>query len=137
MSDISLPSQSVVSSAPSTGGHVAQTTSGHNVHPASGHDVRHEQKRYLAVYAVLVAGTVLTVAMYYVHFEALWQTVGVALLIAAAKATCVAAIFMHLWHGQRDIYKVVAYTGVAVAFMFALTIYAHYSLPALGHYLLK
>lgn len=98
------------------------------------HEIRGEQQRYLAVYAVLVVGTALTVAMYYVHFEALWQTVGVALLIAAAKATCVAAIFMHLWHGPRDICKVAIFTGVIVAFMFALTIYAHLSLPAMGHY---
>jgi caa(3)-type oxidase subunit IV len=118
MSNISLSSESVVSTARSE----------------DAHEIRGEQQRYLAVYAVLVVGTVLTVAMYYVHFEALWQTVGVALLIAAAKATCVATIFMHLWHGQRDIYKVVIFTGVIVAFMFALTIYAHFSLPALGHY---
>ncbi|HWG45346.1 MAG TPA: cytochrome C oxidase subunit IV family protein [Gemmataceae bacterium] len=102
---------------------------------AEAHEIRHEQKRYLAVYAVLVVGTVLTVAMYYVHFEVLWQTVGVALLIAATKATCVAAIFMHLWHGQRDIYKILFFTGVFVAAMLALTTYAHFSLPGIGHYL--
>lgn len=119
MSEMSLPPTSAVSSASST----------------NEHDVRHEQKRYLAVYAVLVAGTILTVAMYYVHFDALWQTVAVALLIAAAKATCVAAIFMHLWHGQQDVYKVLLYTAVCVAIMFALVIYSHFSLPALGHYL--
>lgn len=106
-----------------------------NVPVENPHDVQHEQKRYLAVYAVLVVGTVLTVAMYYVHFEELWQTVGVALLIAATKAAFVAAIFMHLWHGQRDIYKILFFTGVFVATMFALTTYAHFSLPGLGHYL--
>jgi caa(3)-type oxidase subunit IV len=103
--------------------------------PAVTHGIRGEQQRYLTVYAVLIVGTVLTVVMYYIHFEALWQTVGVALLIAVAKATCVAAIFMHLWRGQRDVHKVVFYTGVIVAIMFTLTIYAHFSLPALGYYL--
>lgn len=126
MSHITLSSESAVTPAPSANGH-----------SPGAHEVRHEQKRYMAVYAVLVVGTVLTVAMYYVHFEELWQTVGVALLIAAAKATCVAAIFMHLWHGQRDVYKVVVYTGVVVAFMFALTIYSYFSLPTLAHHLLK
>jgi caa(3)-type oxidase subunit IV len=101
---------------------------------AGADDMGREQRRYLTVYAVLVVGTVFTVAMYYVHFEALWHTVAVALLIAAAKATCVAAIFMHLWHGQRDVYKIVFYTGVIAAIMLALTTYSHYSLPALGHY---
>jgi len=119
MSNISLSAESAVPSSPST----------------DAHEFRGEQKLYLAVYAVLVVGTVLTVAMYYVHFEALWQTVGVALLIAAAKATFVAAIFMHLWHGQRDVYKVVFYTVVIVAFLFALTVFSRFSLPTLGHYL--
>lgn len=102
---------------------------------ASAHDVRREQRRYLAVYAVLIAGTVLTVAMYYVHFDAAWQTVGVALLIASVKAACVAAIFMHLWHGQRDLYKLLFLTAVFAAVLFALTTYARFSLPRLGHYL--
>ncbi|HJT35034.1 MAG TPA: cytochrome C oxidase subunit IV family protein [Pirellulales bacterium] len=103
--------------------------------PAGAHDLQREQKHYLAVYAVLVAGTVLTVAMYYVHFEALWQTVTVALLIAAAKAACVAAIFMHMWHGQRDVYKLLFFTGVFVATLFVLTTYSLFSLPGSGHYL--
>jgi caa(3)-type oxidase subunit IV len=119
MSNISLNPESAVPYASSAG------TPG----------IRREQQRYLVVYAVLIVGTALTVSMYYVHFEALWQTVGVALLIAVAKATCVAAIFMHLWHGQRNVYRVVFYTGVIVAIMFALTIYAHFSLPVLGYYL--
>ncbi len=103
--------------------------------PAAAHDVRREQQRYLAVYAVLIVGTVLTVAMYYVHFEAVWQTVSVALLIAAVKATCVAVIFMHLWHGQRDIYTLLVFTAVFAAVMLGLTTYSHLSLPGSGHYL--
>ena len=97
--------------------------------------LKREQKRYLAVYAALILCTVLTVAMYYVHFEALWQTVAVALVIAAAKAAFVAAIFMHLWHGQRGVYRLLCFTGVFAATMFALTIYSLFSLPGSGHYL--
>lgn len=107
--------------------------------PAASHagveQIQGEQNRYLAVYATLICGTALTVAMYYVHFEALWQTVAVALVIAAAKAACVAAIFMHLWHGQRDVYRLLFVTGVFAATMFALTIYSIFSLPGTGHYL--
>lgn len=99
------------------------------------HEIRREQKRYLAVYAVLLAGTALTVAMYYVHFDVLWQTVTVALSIAAAKAACVAAIFMHLWHGQRGIYKLLIFTGVFMAAMLGLSVYSLFSLPDSGHYL--
>jgi caa(3)-type oxidase subunit IV len=118
MSNISPPPESAVPSVPT----------------ADAHEIRHEQRRYLAVYAVLVVGTVLTVAMYYIHFEALWQTVGVALLIAATKATFVAAIFMHLWHGQRDIYRMLFFTAVFAVGMFVLTTYAHFRLPGVGHY---
>ena len=104
--------------------------------PAVGpHETKREQQRYLTVYAVLIAGTVLTVAMYYVHFDEVWQTVSVALLIAAVKAAFVAAVFMHLWHGQRDVYRLLLFTGLFVAVLFALTTYSHFSLPGSGHYL--
>ncbi|HVX62639.1 MAG TPA: cytochrome C oxidase subunit IV family protein [Pirellulales bacterium] len=107
--------------------------------PAAPHagvqQIQNEQKRYLAVYATLICGTALTVAMYYVHFEALWQTVAVALVIAAVKAACVATIFMHLWQGQRDVYRLLLFTGAFAATMFALTIYSIFSLPGTGHYL--
>jgi caa(3)-type oxidase subunit IV len=102
--------------------------------PADAHDVRREQKRYLVVYTVLVAGTALTVAMYYVHFDEPWQTVATALSIAAAKAACVAAVFMHLWHGQRGVYKLLLFTGVFVAAMFALSVFSLFDLPGSGHY---
>jgi caa(3)-type oxidase subunit IV len=102
------------------------------VTPADVHHFQLEQKRFLAVYAVLVVGTVLTVAMYYVHFEEMWQTVSVALLIAAAKGTCVAAVFMHLWRGERDIYLIILYTGVVVAGLFGLSVFSIFSVPGPG-----
>lgn len=97
--------------------------------------VRLEQKRFLTVYAVLVVGTVLTVAMYYVHFEQMWQTIAVALLIATVKGSFVAAVFMHLWHGERDIYTILLYTAVVVAGLFALSIFSIYNVPGTGHFL--
>lgn len=97
--------------------------------------VREEQKRFLAVYGVLVVGTVLTVAMYYVHFAEMWQTIGVALLIAAVKASFVAAVFMHLWHGERDIHGIILYTCVGVTALFALSIFSIYNIPGTGHFL--
>lgn len=97
--------------------------------------VRREQQHYLAVYGVLVAGTILTVAMYYVHFDEVWQTVGVALLIAAVKASFVAAIFMHLLHGQRDVFKIMFCTGVFAVCMLALSVSSLFSIPGSGHYL--
>jgi len=84
---------------------------------------------------MLILGTALTVAMYYAHFEAVWQMVTVALLIATVKAACVASIFMHLWHGQRDIYRILFFTGVFAATMLGFFTYSLFSLPGSGHYL--
>jgi caa(3)-type oxidase subunit IV len=107
--------------------------------PAGDHDdhehVRLEQKRFLIVYGVLVVGTILTVAMYYVHFEEMWQTIAVALLIAAVKGAFVAAVFMHLWHGERDIHTILLYTGVAVAALFGLSIFSIFNVPGTGRFL--
>jgi caa(3)-type oxidase subunit IV len=73
--------------------------------------------------------------MYYVHFEEVWQAVAVALLIATAKAAFVAAVFMHLWHGERNIYHILAYTAVVVLGLFTLTIFSLFSVPGSGLYL--
>jgi caa(3)-type oxidase subunit IV len=103
--------------------------------PEDVHHVRLEQRRFLIVYAVLIVGTVLTVAMYYVHFEEAWQTIAVALLIATVKGACVAAVFMHLWHGERDIHRILLYTGVVVAALFGLSIFSIFNVPGPGHFL--
>ena len=52
------------------------------------------RRTYFAVYAALVALTVVTVAVSYVHLG--MMNVFVALLIASAKASLVALYFMHL-----------------------------------------
>jgi caa(3)-type oxidase subunit IV len=121
--DVALPSvQPTPPASPATDHH-------HHEH------VRLEQKRFLTVYAVLVVGTVLTVAMYYVHFEEMWQTIAVALLIASVKGSFVAAVFMHLWHGERDIYRIILYTAVVVAALFGLSIFSIFNVPGTGHFL--
>lgn len=98
--------------------------------------VLHMRKLFLRVYGVLVVGTVLTVAMYYVYFEEMWQTVTVAMLIASAKGSCVAAVFMHLWHAQKSLSTILVYTGVVAVGLFALTIYSFFSVPA-PHYFVR
>lgn len=125
MSDTSLSPAPPVTSAPPVS----------HASPAGGHDLQRVRQRFLVVYAILVLGTALTVAMYYVHFDAVWQTVTVALGIAAFKGACVAAIFMHLWHGERHVHRILFFTGVFAAGMLGLSTYAVYSLPDLAHYL--
>lgn len=98
--------------------------------------VLHMRKQFLRVYGVLVVGTVLTVAMYYVYFEQMWQTVTVAMLIASVKGSCVAAVFMHLWRAHRSLYTILLYTGVVAVGLFALSVYSIFSVPA-PHYFVR
>ena len=58
-------------------------------------DVSKHVKAYYAVFAVLAVMTIVTVAVAQFHFSDVGN-VAVALLIAAFKASLVAAIFMHL-----------------------------------------
>lgn len=90
-----------------------------------------DRKKYLGVFGVLFVGTVVTVLMYFVYFEKMWQTVSVALLIATFKATCVAAIFMHLYDEQKLVYRILYPTMFFVAGLFILTIWAYYDPPAM------
>jgi caa(3)-type oxidase subunit IV len=120
--------------ATTSGGAPSHATATIAASPERIHHVQLEQKRFLLVYAVLIVGTVLTVGMYYVHFAEMWQTIAVALLIAAVKATFVAAVFMHLWHSERDIYRILLYTGVVAVGLFTLSILSLFSVPGQGLY---
>jgi cytochrome c oxidase subunit 4 len=82
-----------------------------------GHDVASHIKGYIAVFVALLVGTVITVGMYYVHFDSMAVTVAVALFIASIKAFLVAGYFMHLLTEKKLIYSMLAMTMV---FFFAL-----------------
>jgi cytochrome c oxidase subunit 4 len=68
----------------------------HHTHPNDGNVHPHiaPLRVYLGVFAALIALTVLTVAVSYVHLGA-WN-LAVAMIIASIKASLVAMIFMHL-----------------------------------------
>ncbi|MBG90055.1 MAG: hypothetical protein CMO80_24590 [Verrucomicrobiales bacterium] len=87
------------------------------------------KKKYWKVFWVLMFGTFITVAMYFVYFEKMWQTVTVALLIATAKATCVAAIFMHLWGEKKLVYQILYATVFFFIGLMWLTLWAMNDAP--------
>lgn len=89
------------------------------------------KKKYWAVFGVLLVGTIVTVLMYYVYFEKMWQTVTVALIIASFKATCVGAIFMHLSDEKKLVYRILYPTVFFVAGLFLLTVWAYLDPPAM------
>ena len=77
--------------------------------------IKKHVRSYLAVFAALLVGTIVTVGLYYVHFEKLWVTVTVALFVASIKGTLVACYFMHLISERRAIYS----TLLVTVFFFA------------------
>jgi cytochrome c oxidase subunit 4 len=89
-------------------------------------------RQYIWVFVALLVGTVLTVAVSYVHFGAEDSHVGnvtVALIIATAKAALVAGFFMHLVSEKRSIYTMLATTGVFFVGLIVLTIFAFFDTP--------
>jgi len=108
---------------------------------AAEHVAAHVRK-YVMVGGLLLAFTIITVALSYVDFGALFShilgvnlsaaqgrkaNVTVALLVATFKAGLVAAIFMHLWAEKRLIYRILIFTGFFVLGLFWLTYLAWYN----------
>ena len=81
------------------------------------HDVASHIKTYVTVFLALLVGTVVTVGLYYVHFDSMAVTIAVALFIASIKAFLVAGYFMHLLSEKKMIYSML---GVTMVFFFAL-----------------
>ncbi len=87
-------------------------------------DIDKQVRIYITVFVALMALTIITVAVSYVHLP-LPAAVGVALLVATVKGTLVACYFMHLIAEKKLIYAVLV---VTVVFFVVLLV-----LPALTH----
>jgi len=96
---------------------------------AGAHDVAKHVRTYLVIGAALLAGTALTVGMYYVHFQSVTLTITIALIIATVKASLVAGFFMHLISEKTVIYTILMFTVFFFAAMMALTIYSKHNVP--------
>lgn len=91
------------------------------------HDAEHFHNHamlYLGVGAILLIGTVLTVAISYVNFGSMAANVRVALLIATVKASLVALIFMHLRQEKKSIYQFLLFTVIFATGLLGLSILA-------------
>ncbi len=95
------------------------------------HDIQKHVKTYWLVFAALLVGTVLTVGMYYVHFDSMALTIAVALFIATIKASLVAGFFMHLISEKKAIYAILACTVFFVLGMVVLTSASFADVPKL------
>ncbi|KAB2674366.1 MAG: caa(3)-type oxidase subunit IV [Verrucomicrobia bacterium] len=97
---------------------------GHDDHDIAGH-----VRVYLGVFLALLVGTVVTVGLYYVHFESMAVTITIALFIASIKAFLVAGYFMHLLSEKKMIYSMLAVTGVFFFALGALTLWSSNDMP--------
>jgi len=72
-------------------------------------DIDRHVRTYVMVFASLLVLTGLTVGVYYLHLPVL-PAIGLALVIAAIKATLVACFFMHLISEKHLIFAVLILT---------------------------
>jgi len=86
-------------------------------------------KTYWLVFIALIIGTVLTVGAYFIHFDTILLTIGLALAIASVKASLVAGWFMHLASEQRMIYTILGFTAFFFLGLMLLTIWAMQDVP--------
>ncbi len=93
------------------------------------HDIASHIRTYLIVFGALLVGTVITVGLYFVHFESMAVTIAIALFIATIKAFLVAGYFMHLLSEKKLIYSVLAVTGIFFFALGALTIWSSNDTP--------
>ena len=93
------------------------------------HGIQKHVRAYLMVGALLLAFTVITVVLSYVHFGTDKANIAIAMLVATLKAGAVAAVFMHLAAEKRLIYRILIFTGFFVMGLFWLILLAWYDYP--------
>lgn len=97
-------------------------------------DVSKHVRAYLAVFAALATFTVVTIVAAQLHIPHPLNYV-VALVIAAIKASMVAAIFMHLkWERAGNIWFVLALCAVFFIVLLLLPVLAVHDLPRQAQY---
>jgi len=96
---------------------------------AHAHDISKHIKVYVGVFVALLVGTVLTVSMYYCHFDSVAVTITIALFIATVKASLVAGFFMHLISEKKAVYAILVATVFFFVGMMFLTVWARGQMP--------
>ena len=92
-------------------------------------EVSKHVRTYFIIGLALLVGTVVTVAVNYLHFDSMALTIAIALFIASVKGFLVAGYFMHLMSEKKMIYAILGTTAFFFAGMMYLTIFARDNLP--------
>ena len=102
-------------------------TSDHAAAAIPGHDaadIDRHVKVYITVFVALMALTLITVAISYLHLSTP-MAIAVALFVATVKGTLVACYFMHLISERKLIYVVLAITAIKFAALLVLPVITH------------
>jgi cytochrome c oxidase subunit 4 len=87
-------------------------------------DIDRQVKVYVTVFVALMALTLVTVAVSYLHLPPA-LAITVALFVATVKGSLVACYFMHLISERRLIYAVLVITAVKFIALLALPAFTH------------
>ena len=90
---------------------------------ASHEDIKKHVRKYILVFVALMALTVVTVAVSYLHLS-IMNAIIVALFIASIKGALVAGYFMHLISEKKMIYATLILTAVFFAVMITIPMFA-------------
>lgn len=99
----------------------AAVTTGHAAHAA---DIDRHVRIYITVFVALMALTIITVAISYLHLPPA-MAIAVALLVATIKGSLVACYFMHLISEKKLIYAVLVITVIKFVVLLALPAITH------------
>jgi cytochrome c oxidase subunit 4 len=100
-------------------------------------DVAKHVKVYILIFIALLIGTIVTVALNYMHFDSVALTVSIALFVATVKAFLVAGYFMHLMSEKKVIYSILGVTVFFFAAMMYLCVWSRDALPRGSEWQLK
>lgn len=98
-------------------------------HSHSPEEVAKHKRVYIGVFIALLVATVVTVALYWFHFDSKALTIAIALFVATVKASLVACYFMHLISEKRMIYIILGFTVFFCIALMALTLGSYAGFP--------
>jgi cytochrome c oxidase subunit 4 len=87
-------------------------------------DIDKQVRIYIVVFVALMALTLITVAVSYLHLPPA-MAVTVALFVATVKGSLVACYFMHLMSERKLIYAVLVITAIKFVALLALPVFTH------------
>jgi cytochrome c oxidase subunit IV len=93
-------------------------------HAAHAADIDKHVRVYVVVFVALMALTIITVAISYLHLPTK-VAIAVALFVATIKGSLVACYFMHLISERKLIYVVLVITVIKFIALLALPIFTH------------